>query len=141
MDSLHDVVVWCVAGTGFCIILATVCTNFQIWKCTCINSFDHTSSIKHYPQLVILLDLNFKDKVENACLLSQRELQQIRMTSDGVRQVYQVESLNKSYNEATQVIFAFTPVPLRTVDLFNMVGKIDKRKHPPNSGAAVLTDT
>ena len=53
--------------------------------------------------------------------------------------VYQVEALNKSYNETAGILCIHLST-IRTVDFFNMAGKVDKRKHPPNSGTAVLTD-
>ena len=51
--------------------------------------------------------------------------------------MYQVEALNKSYNETAGNLCIYLST-IRTVDLFNMAGKVDKRKHPPNSGTAVL---
>ena len=54
--------------------------------------------------------------------------------------VYQVEGLNKSFNEVAGNLSVHPSTIRRTVDLFHVTGKVDKRKYPPNSGTAVLTD-
>ena len=54
--------------------------------------------------------------------------------------VYQVEMQRKSCREVGENLNVNASTVCRTVALFNDTGTVDKRKHPPNSGTAVLTD-
>ena len=56
------------------------------------------------------------------------------------RMVYQVEMQRKSCREVGENLNVNASTVCRTVALFNDTGTVDKRKHPPNSGTAVLTD-
>jgi hypothetical protein len=54
--------------------------------------------------------------------------------------VYQVEFLNKSCREVGQNLCIDPSTESRTVSLFNDSGNVEKKKYPPNTGAAVLTE-
>ena len=54
--------------------------------------------------------------------------------------VHQVEVKGKSYREIAENLCVSPSTVSRTVAFFSDTGSVDKRKHPPNSGSAVLTD-
>ena len=56
------------------------------------------------------------------------------------RMVYMVEMKHKPYREVAENLAVDPSTVCRTVNLFSETGNVDKRKHPPNKGTAVLTE-
>ena len=56
------------------------------------------------------------------------------------RMVYMVEMQHKPCREVAENLAVDPSTVSRTVSLFNESGNVNKRKHPPNKGTAVLTE-
>ena len=56
------------------------------------------------------------------------------------RIVYMVEMQHKPYREVAENLAVDPSTVYRTVSLFSESGNVNKRKHPPNKGTAILTE-